>query len=337
MSRTPYASIVIALRCCAIVLALAALAPPADAGLGDLMKKAKDKAAQAVGQKPADAASTAYVAPVFDDVTVELNSQRIERILAAFKAAGAAGAGRPALVEKLSKVSEERHVLEDKHGDAMREQRGKREDVAACYQDGYQQAQSRRMEEYAKRALTDPALREKFAKAAQQHNAAAGEGDSASIKRLQDIAHAEMSATPEDSASVRKACGPVPPRLAAEDKADALDKEIASTNEQIRKIDENVAKAQASAGGMSQQQLAMAIERIQMYMADRRSSRSSKSGKGSRSGSGSGSGSGGSDGSGSGSDSNDDSKSDAPVVSGYTKVEVIALERYLEQLKAVLG
>ena len=342
MSRTLPASIVTALRCCAVVVALA-VAAPAHAGLGDLMKKAKDKAAQAVGKKPeAQASAPAYVAPVFDNMTVELNSQRVERILATFKAAGAAGAGRPALVEKLNKVSEERQALEDKHGDAMREQRGKRDDMEGCYKNGYDQARSRAMESYANRALTDPALREKFMKAAQQHNAAAAEGDSAAIKRLQDVMHEEVMPTREDSANVRKECGPMPGRHPSEDKADALDKDIAAANEQIRKIDENVAKAQASAGGMTQEQWFTAIERIQMYMAHRGSSKnsgkaSSRSGKGSGSGSGSASGSGSGGSGGSGSDTTSASHPDVPMVSGYTKVEVVALEKNLEPLKAALG
>jgi predicted nucleic acid-binding Zn-ribbon protein len=283
-------------------IALLAAASPAHAGLGDMMKKATDKATKAATQKATPAAPCKAVE--YDDVTLELTNDRVEHILAAFKAAGDAGAGRPALVEKLNKVNEERGALWDKHGETIQATRSKRDDIKTCYHDGYQAAQERRTEEYTKRAMTtDPALLAKYQRAAAENNAAAAKGDSAAMNRIMQAMHEEIAPTPDDSLQVRKQCGPLPPKSAAEEKVDALDKQITSLNDQIATVDENVAKAQAKAGGMNDQQWAMALERIRNYMAYTGGGKTS---------------------------------SKSPPC-GFSSAEAEALSKHAEQLKAVLG
>jgi predicted nucleic acid-binding Zn-ribbon protein len=282
-------------------IALLAAASPAHAGLGDMMKKATDKATKAATQKATPAAPCKAVE--YDDVTLELTNDRVEHILAAFKAAGDAGAGRPALVEKLNKVNEERGALWDKHGETIQATRSKRDDIKTCYHDGYQAAQERRTEEYTKRAMTtDPALLAKYQRAAAENNAAAAKGDSAALSRIMQVMHEETAPTPEDSLKVKKECGPLPPQSAAEAKVDALDKETTSLNDQIARVDENVAKAQSKAGGMGDQQWAAALERIRAYLGWKQSNPSSKS---------------------------------PPC--GFNGAEFQALEKHAEQLRAVVG
>ncbi len=283
-------------------IALLVIASPARAGLGDMMKKAKDTATKATGQKAAPAAPCKAVE--YDDVTLELTNDRVEHILAAFKAAGEAGAGRPALVEKLNKVNDERGAIWEKHGEAIQKTQSKRSDVETCYHDGYNAAQERRTEEYKKRALTDPVLLQKFQRAAAENNAAAAKGDSAAINRIMQVLHEETAPTREDSVQVRKECGPLPPRSAAEEKIDALDKEITALNDQIATVDERVAEAQAKQGGMDQQQWAAALERIRGYLGWK--------------------------------GSNSSSKSKSPPC-GFSSAEFQALEMRSEQLRAALG
>ena len=304
MSHTPSCSHWNRLPLHALLIAGSALlvvAPPARAGLGDMMKKATDKAAKSVEKKAAPTAPCKAVE--YDEVVLELTNDRVEHILAAFKAAGEAGAGRPALVEKLNKANEERGAIWDKNFEAIQKAQSKRDDIKTCYHDGYKVAEQRRVEEYSKRALTDPALLAKYQRVAQENNAAAAKGDSAAMNRIMQAMHEEIAPTPDDSLQVRKQCGPLPPKSAAEEKVDALDKQITSLNDQIATVDENVAKAQAKAGGMNDQQWAMALERIRNYMAYTGGGKTS---------------------------------SKSPPC-GFSSAEAEALSKHAEQLKAVLG
>lgn len=312
------------LACCAILASFS----PARADLGGLMKKAKKSVESAV-KKTDPAAAPADAGKVeFDDVILELNSERVGHILAAYAAAKAAGAGRPALVEKLNKANEDRGALMDKEGEKIQATRNKRSDVEACRYEGYQEAQDRRLEEYKARALTDPALLQKFQRAAAENNAAAAKGDSAAMQRIMQVLHEETAPTREDTLKVQQKCGTLPPKSAAEEKLESFDKQIASYEEQIRQIDEKVADAQDKEGGMDRQQWAMAVERITMYLSNVKNHGSDSGGKGgSKSGSKSGSGSASGGGSGSG------YKSDR----SFSAVEYEALEKRLEELRAAFG
>jgi chaperonin cofactor prefoldin len=286
---------------CLAAIAFLAVAPPSHAGLGDMMKKAKDKALKTADKKvEADAQKDPCKGPEFDAVTLELTNQRVESILVTFKAAGEAGAGRPALVEKLNRLLDERNTLDEKYGEGIRETGRKRDEVASCYHDGYRAAAERRGEEYKARALTDPKLLEKYQKAAAQYNAAAAKGDSNAINKLNEVLLSEIQPTPEDSAQVRKECGTLPPKSAQELKMEELDKQIRELNDQIAKIDEKVAKVQAKQGGMDPQQWAIALERIQAYLGAKSGSTKSK-------------------------------------ICGFTEAEVAVLDKHYEQLKATLG
>jgi hypothetical protein len=274
MSRHPSSSFH-SLHGCVIVIACAAtmvVASPAHAGIGDMVRKAKDKATQATEQKTAkpktEAATPESDGEVqFDDVVLELTADRIDHIVATCKAAGDVAAGRPALVDKLNKATEEHNAFSEKHWPAIQEQRNKRDEVESCYHDGYRAAQDRKSEEYQKKALTDPAIREKFTRAAAEHNAAAARGDSTAIQRLQAVLAEEIMLSKEDSAAVRRKCAPMPPRLPAEDQMDAMEKSIASIEASIREIDEKIAAAQAKTGGLTRSQWAMAMERIQLFLS----------------------------------------------------------------------
>lgn len=246
-----------------------AVASPASAGIGNPIRKMKETIGKAAEQKaaPDTPAKDSAGPPVFDDVTVELTDARVGSILDAFHKAQKITAGRSALVAKRDKVGDDRSKLMDKEEEKIRELRNKRDEVDLCYHDGYNEAQNRKTEEYTKRALSDPALRDKFAKAAQQYNAAAAKGDSTAIQKLQDILHGEILISSEDSAAIRKSCGPMPPKSGAEVRLEQLDQEIASLNEQIRAMDEKVADESA---GLNRAQWGMALERIQMYLAARK-------------------------------------------------------------------
>jgi hypothetical protein len=280
--------------------ALLAIAPHARAGIGDLMKKAQDKVVKdtqkkAVDQKPCP--------PVeYDAVVVELTSERIKGILAAFEAVGAAGAGRPALVDKLNKLQEDRYKLDEKHGEAVRETQRKRGDVETCYHDGYNEVRDRKMQEYSQRALSDPALMAKYANLAKA-NEAAMKGDSAAMNRVLQGMHEEILPSKEDSAQVRKSCGPLPPKSGPELQLETFDRQIRTVQDTIAVLDDKVAKAQANRSGLDSQQWAMALERLQAYTRQKKGSGSASKG----------------------------------AICGYGKTEIEAIEANLPQITAAVG
>lgn len=275
---------------------------PVRAGIGNPLKKAKEKATQTIeGTQPAKV-ETGEV--VFDDVVLELTDERIGRIVGAFQAAKAAGTGRPAAVEKLNKATEERGKLWEKNSAAIMELQRKRDDLETCYHDGYQEAQEKKTAEYSQKALSDPAIREKFTRAAQEYNAAAAKGDSVAIAKAQAVLYSETLISSEDSLAVRKKCGPMPPQSPPEVRLAELDKDIAARNEEIRVIDKKVAEAQAKQVQMTGEQFAMASERIQMYLAWKKAASQSKN---------------------------------PPVLRGFTQEEIDAMEKRLEELRAALG
>ena len=320
------------LRGCVPVIACAVILgaySPAHAQLGGLMNKAKKSAESAVKKQTQPATQTADGGTVqFDDVILELNDERVGQILAAFQAAKAVSAGRPALVEKLNKANEEHGEITNKEYEKMQAARNKRSDVETCLHDGYHEAQDRRMKEYAERAMSDPKLIEKYKNLAMQNNAAAAKGDSAAQARLMQGMNEEILPTREDSLNVQKKCGPIPAKLPSEVKVETLEKQIAGYNEEIRQIDEKVRQAQSKQGGMNDQQWGMAIERITMYLGQ---GLGAKAGSGGKSGGKSGSKSGA--GSGSGSSTGAGYTSDR----SFTALEYEALEKRLEELKAAFG
>jgi hypothetical protein len=174
--------------------------------------------------------------------------------------------------------------------------------VEGCRHDALREMTDRKMQEYSQKALTDPTIREKYTKLAMQYNAAAMSGDSVAIQSAQNAMHAVMLPTRDDSLAVYKKCPPIPGPIPAETQLDAMDKQIASLSEEIRKIDEKVAVAQEKQGGMTRDQFWAATERIKMYLSWRQSQSYSKS-----------------------------------ATRGFTSAEIEALEKYLEKLLAAMG
>lgn len=314
---------------CAACLTLTVSA--AHARIGNPIKKAKEKLQKAVGQEPEASTQAAGNDVVFDNVTVELTNERVEAIIASFEKAKEASAGRSALVERLDTKNQEHNKLMEKDGEAISALRAKRDDLNSCYHEGYEKARDRKMEEYKTRAMSDPQLMAKFAKIAQENNAAIAGGDTAATARANNSILAEMLPSREDSAQVRQSCGALPPKSAAETKLEALDKELESLNEQIRAFDQRVAKAQAKEGNLTEQQWSVALERTEKFVKDSDSNSNGSRGRKSKSGGQGGSGSGGN---GSGAGSGDQPTGTVKARAGYTQTETEVLEKHLERLRA---
>lgn len=288
-----------------LLLAAVALtaASPASAGIGNPLKKAKEKLAKMAAPDPAAPVGDDTV--VFDEAVLELTDERVARVVRAFNAAKSAAAGRAAHVEILNKTTDERGNLWEKHSEAIMELERKRGDMDTCYRDGYHEAQEQLTAEYSQKVLTDPAIREKFARAAMENNAAAAKGDSTAIAKINAVLMSETIISAADSAAVRKKCGAMPPITPNEVKLEELDKKIASENEQIRDIDKKVSDDQAKELQMDREQFGNAMDRIAAYRAWKRAATSG-------------------------------SKS-PPILRGFTQEEIDALEKHFEELEGALG
>jgi hypothetical protein len=252
-----------------ILLLLALASPAAEARIG-IPKKVKDTVSKSAEKKASPQAAEEPV--VFDEVILELTEARLADILATCERIKQVSAPRPALVAKLDKANEERSKHLEKHEAKMQSLRDKRSEVESCRQEKIEVIRERKTQEYSQRALSDPALRDKYMKAAAEYNAAAAKGDSTATQKLYEVMYSEILPTKEDSARVAQECGPIPPVSPEEKKMDALDKEIAGTQQQIQDLDKKIAAAQASEkGALTREQWGMAVERIQMFLAQQKS------------------------------------------------------------------
>jgi hypothetical protein len=252
-----------------ILLLLALVAPRAEARIG-IPKKVKDTVSKSAEKKASPQAAEEPV--VFDEVTLELTEARLADILATCSRIQQVSAGRPALVAKLDKANEERSKHLEKYEGKMQSLRDKRSEVESCREEKIGAIRDRKTQEYSQRALSDPALRDKYMKAAAEYNAAAAKGDSTATQKLYEVMYSEMLPTKEDSAKVAQECGPIPPVSPEEKKMDALDKDAAAIQQQLRDLDEQIAAAQASEkGALTREQWGMAVERIQMFLAQQNS------------------------------------------------------------------
>lgn len=244
------------------------LATAAHAGFGDLVKKAKDKAAQAVVGKPAGAsqAGSATSPPVFTDEMLELNEPRLGQVLKGLEAGNRALAGRAPLVAKRDKLRNEAGTLADQHGKAMDEAREKRDKAETCWRDFLDERKSERDEQMQQKMMNDPAMREQMLALAMEMAEAQAAGDTAAMARLTRRAAAMSEPTREDSLAAKQKCGPVPPLHPMDLKVQALQSDAAAIDKQLRANDEKSVEAQVEASGLEPGQFAMARERLIMWL-----------------------------------------------------------------------
>jgi hypothetical protein len=321
----------------ALVLGLASSAPsPAMARIGNPIKKAKDAVTkEAKKETKSEPEAKPCPAPVFDDVTVELTEARLSRMVDTFHKMESILAPRMGLVEKRNKLMDERGAIWDKNGERIQNLEQKRDDVNGCYHEGYRRASDKMLQEYSQRAMSDPKLLENYKNPPMHNNAAAAPGDTAAQNKINAGIMEEMPPSPEDSAQVRKECGPIPPTTKEEDQINALDKQIQGLEDEIRKIDDKSAETQAKGLGMTPPQMGTAFERIRMF---RGSSKDAAEAKGERKKKGE---------SNSSSDSKSDTKSESgsddsgsaavPHQCNYTDEEAKALSKHAAELVKYLN
>lgn len=257
-----------------LAAALAAIAAacftPAHAGFGDLVKKAKEKAAQAAVGKTSGAkgaaATDAGAPPEFDDVVLELTEPRLGAVLKGLEAGNRVLAGRAPLVQKRDALHDEAAALMNQHGKAMDAARTKHDDAERCWRDALEEKKSARHDQMQQQMMNDPVLRERMMALAMEMAEAQAAGDTAAVMRLQREAEALSGPTREDSLAAKAKCGAVPPLHPMDLKVRALQRDAAAVEEKLRANDEQSVEAQVKASALEPGQFAMARERLIMWL-----------------------------------------------------------------------
>lgn len=260
-----------------ITMALAAVAlaapAPAHAQFGSLVKKAKEKAAQAAAGNAAQQSGVMQSAcggpaPTFDATTIELNAANVDKVIKAFDAVRTAGEknGRNRLA---TQRDADQARLEELEGDPAV---SGAEDSQRQYNECRQQAYNDIMQKHA--AEKGPGIMADYSRAMRTHNdkiaAYEAKGDTAHANALRDSTYTVImtvvGATPQDSAAVDAKCGkpPRPSKRVAE--RDSLRRVVREESDSIRVLDEDAEDQVRAASGLTNRQIAAARERILTYL-----------------------------------------------------------------------
>lgn len=238
---------------------------PAGAGIRDMVKSAKDKAVKGAGQKPAP--GDAGAVPAFDDRTLELTPGVLDKLLAGLKAGAAFTADRPGLVARQQALDTEIGNLNTRHGEAFAAFTQKRDEQQYCMHDALEERRRQKFEELMQQGLANPASMEKRARLGVSMNEAQIRGDTASVRRIMGELQAMDAPTREDSLAARKKCGAPPPAPPAYLRLQAAQAEMSTVSEKIRTMDFKVREVQLEASDLTEDQMAIAVDRILLYLA----------------------------------------------------------------------
>ena len=270
--RTPSRRLAAALAAGALLVTAPAAA---HAQFGGLAKKALEKAVEKkVEQKTTAAAaeSPSCRQVTFDRTTVELTSERLDKVVRALQAADAspAGAKRRELVAQRDAAEARLEELENDEG--IRRAQDSQREYASCRNEAFSDIVNARVEKEG------AGFSAKYMQALREHQgriaAALATNDTITANALQDSTYYVLTLvvapTASDSAAVAKKCGkePRPSRRVAE--RDSLRVAVRELNDEIRAVDEDAEDAMVKASGMTATQLAMARERVTMFIRESR-------------------------------------------------------------------
>jgi hypothetical protein len=249
----------------AILMLVATLiaASPSHAGIRDLAKSAKEKAAKATGQKSADQPCTGLDAR-FDDTTVELTGDVLDKLLAGRKAARPMSEELAKLLARRVAIQKEIDDLRDKNGEAISENENRRAEVRSCRTMALDGIRQRKFQTEMANTMANPRSAEKTLKLTAAFNDAQMKGDTAEVNRLQKEMWAAYEPTHTDSMEAERQCGGMPALHPAQARIDALN--LPAVDEKIRDLETQAMKAQVDKSKLTKNQIAMAWERITMYV-----------------------------------------------------------------------
>jgi hypothetical protein len=246
----------------AIALLLLSSAPAHAQGLGGLIKKKIDKA---TAKDPAQQAADAPV--VFDQVTLEITQERIEKLTAAKRAARkfAEGPTGPAAYEKQFAVLDSRQTaIYEKQVENINGWDEKRRDYERCLDSAFSAIHDRKSSQSRYQAMSDPAAMRKAMELGQALAAAQQKGDTAAVRKIVEQLEGSKGPSKADSAEAGKACvNPVPPPLVKE--YFGLKRQADSLANLRQEADVQLGKIEETTSGMNSRQRAVFCERIKQY------------------------------------------------------------------------
>jgi hypothetical protein len=265
----------------AFVLLLALAAAPANAQLGGLAKKMKDKAVQAAAEKAGLDTKNAPTPPTYDDVILELTAPRVDALikgLGASQAVLTANGGIPAILKEREALEAQISTLNDRASAVSSGYYNARDRWSSCEGDT-REALEKTHEEDVRKAMAamiaNPAAaaeRGRNAGAYQQELAkAVASGDSAALKKVTyeyyKIWGIDLS---KDDAVVKAKCGAVPAKPQAMIELDLANARKDSLDVKARAIETRAVLEGSKVSGLTEQQFAMARERAQMAVTNSR-------------------------------------------------------------------
>ncbi|MDP1891437.1 MAG: hypothetical protein Q8K55_11155 [Gemmatimonadaceae bacterium] len=265
----------------ALVLFLALAAAPADAQLGGLAKKMKEKAVQAAAEKAGLDTKNAPTPPTYDDVILELTAPRVDALikgLGASQAVLTANGGIPAILKEREALEAQISTLNDRANAVSSGYYNARDRWSSC-EDDAQDALSKTHEDDVRKAMAamiaNPAVaaeRGRNASAYQQEMAKAiASGDSVALKKVTTdyykIWGIDLS---KDEAVIARKCGAVPPKPQAMIDLDRANARKDSLDVKARAIETRAVLEGSKVSGLTEQQFAMARERAQMAVTGTR-------------------------------------------------------------------
>lgn len=270
-------------RSCAALLLLAAAAWPAQGQLGGLLKKAKEKAAEAAAEKAGlDAkGENASKPPTYDDVILELNAQRIDALLRGLEAQKkvlTADGGIVAVLKQRQELEAQMPALNERASAVSSGYHNARSRWSRCESDTRHAFEKTHEEEARKMAagmVANPAAaaeKARNASVAQQSLAKAmADNDSVAVRKWTiEYYKAWGIDLSKDDAGVKAKCGDAPAKPSAMLELDNANARRDSLDVQARAIESRAVLEGSKASGLSEQQFAMARERAQMAVTGSR-------------------------------------------------------------------
>jgi hypothetical protein len=260
----------------ALVAAIVVPAHTASAQLGGLVKKARDKVVENQVEKQIEKrVPDGGAAPKFDEVTLELTSERVAQMIRGLKAGREVLTAREPLVTRRDAANQMRADLQDKNNKLISDFIDKKYANERCRNQAMetsrekrQAVEDQRIKEWQAKAMSDPAFRDKAVALAQKAGEAQARGDTATMFKLMAEMGVKKDDPKPDSLAADKACGRELPRLAVLVQMDSLDGVAKKLSDDIRKLEEKAAATEiAQSGGLTERQFFMARERIEAYLS----------------------------------------------------------------------
>ena len=253
-----------------VLAALVAVPSIADAQLGGLVRKAKEKVVRDAGDKSGVNATVEGEAVKFGAVTVELTPETLDKVMKGMQVGRNnvdAPNGRAALVTKRDKLANDAADIWNSHGNAITAHNDKLRKIDECRRDRFNALEKARNDSLSQKTMTDVAFRDKVMAITMRLAQGQAKGDSTAVSKAMSEMQALTGGSKADTVAVDRACGAALAPLAAETRMHALNDEARQVDQQIRDLETAAAAEEVKASGLQPQQYSMARERIEMYLS----------------------------------------------------------------------